>query len=271
MTILDPTFDTPLPAAAGPGPATRTGIWGLPGDRVPALRATVGAAVVVAAYWAAARAWAPQLTPTRLEVLGTVTSLACVWLTRRQNIWSMPIGIVSVIAMGAFFFDIGLVGQGWLHLGFYIPIQFVAWRLWLRDGPDGTEAPVRRLGPAARAGTVVAAAAVTVAAVAAFSALHGPAPYAWWDASIVAASVVAQLLLTGKRVESWLYWVGPVDVSAVGLYVATGAHLFAALYLLYVVVAATGFVHWRRALSATDAGVDAVTARRGTGTILTLP
>lgn len=85
-------------------------------------------------YVAAVERWSPDLSPTGLEIFGTATSLACVWLTRTQNIWSVIYGLLSVVAMGIFFFDIDLVGQGWLHLGYYIPIQFVGWWAWLRGG-----------------------------------------------------------------------------------------------------------------------------------------
>ena len=56
-------------------------------------------------YVGAVRTWSPDLSPTGLEMFGTITSLACVWLTRSQNIWSVIYGLVSVVAMGIFFFD----------------------------------------------------------------------------------------------------------------------------------------------------------------------
>jgi nicotinamide mononucleotide transporter len=71
--------------------------------------------------------------------------------------------------------------------------------------------------------------------------------YTYWDASIVAASVVAMLLLSRKKVESWWLWILPVNVSAIGLYLATGAYMFAALYGLFLVMAFVGLARWIRA------------------------
>ena len=51
--------------------------------------------------------------------------------------------------MGWFFRDIGLVGQTWLHWGYYVPVQFWAWLQWTRGGDERTELTVTRLGPAA--------------------------------------------------------------------------------------------------------------------------
>jgi nicotinamide riboside transporter PnuC len=71
--------------------------------------------------------------------------------------------------------------------------------------------------------------------------------YTYWDASIVAASVVAMILLSHKKVESWWLWIGPVNVSAIVLYSITGAAMFAALYVLFLVMAFFGLARWARA------------------------
>lgn len=270
-TTPDPTTGThPEPRAApsaGPGPAAdgapplRTPVWGTRADRAGALRAGLAAGLAVVAYTLAARTWAPEFAPSDLEIFGTWTSMACVWLTRRQNIWSMPFGIVSVLAMGKFFFDIDLVGQGWLHLGFYFPVQFLAWWLWLRGGDGHGELGVTWLTWRSRAVFAVAIAAGAFGLAAIFAALHGDTPYALWDAEIVAASIAAQVLLTTKKVESWVLWMVPVNVAAIGLYLHTGAVMFAVLYVLYLANAAVGLADWVKANRARTAGLSAFEAR----------
>ena len=74
--------------------------------------------------------------------------------------------------------------------------------------------------------------------------------HTYWDASIVAASVVAMVLLAKKKVESWWLWILPVNISAIGLYLLTGARMFAALYALFLVMAFVGLLRWRRAADA---------------------
>jgi nicotinamide mononucleotide transporter len=100
---------------------------------------------------------------------------------------------------------------------------------------------------------------VVVGALVAFTLIFGwflasgweTALYTYWDASIVAASVVAMVLLSKKKVESWWLWIGPVNVSAIGLYLATGAFMFAALYVLFLVMAFVGLAKWNRAVGMT--------------------
>jgi len=180
---------------------------------------------------------------------------------RTQNIWSIIFGLASVVAMGVFFFDIALVGQGWLHLGYYIPVQVVGWWAWLRGGAGRTDLPVGLLGVRGRAAIVAAVVVGSVVLALTFRQLHGPTPYALWDASIVAASIAAQLLLTTKRIESWWLWLVPVDVSAVLLYMRTDAEMFAALYVLYLVLASVGLRDWIRAWRVQQDGLSAFEAR----------
>ena len=47
---------------------------------------------------------------------------------------------------GIYLFRIDLPAQGWLQLGFYVPVQFVSWWAWCRGGVGGTELKLTRLG-----------------------------------------------------------------------------------------------------------------------------
>jgi nicotinamide mononucleotide transporter len=198
-------------------------------------------------YWLGTKLWAPEVVPGVVEFGGTATSLSSVWITQRRNVLALPVGIISVVLMGWFFRDIGLVGQTWLHWGYYLPVQFWAWSQWTRGGDDQTELTVTRLTARARLGVLGAGLVATVLLGWLLDAGWEDALYTYWDASIVAASVVAMILLSRKKVESWWLWILPVNVSAIGLYLSTEAYMFAALYVLFLVMAFVGLAKWMRA------------------------
>jgi len=125
-----------------------------------------------------------------------------------------------------------------------VPVQFWAWAQWTRGGDDHSELTVSRLGTRARLAVLGAGILGTVVLGRLLDAGWDDALYTYWDASIVAASILAMLLLARKNVESWWLWIGPVNVSAIGLYVATGAYMFAALYVLFLVMAFVGLARW---------------------------
>ncbi len=209
--------------------------------------AAAGSLLACLGYWAATLRFAPEVAPGPVEFAGTATSLWSVWITQRRNVLALPVGIISVTLMGWFFWEIGLVGQTLLHWAYYLPIQFWAWREWTRGGENRTELAVSGLTNRTRAGALAAMIVFTIVLGGALDAGWDSALYTYWDASIVAASVVAMVLLSRKKVESWWLWIGPVNVSAIALYTATGAFMFAALYVLFLVMAFVGLARWRRA------------------------
>ena len=232
--------DTPLDAAAAPW-------FGRPWEHRQAAIAGVGSLVACAVYAFAADRLAPQFTPTPVEFVGTTTSLWSVWITQRRNVLALPVGIVSVVFMGWFFRDIGLVGQTWLHWAFYLPVQAWAWAQWTRGGAGQTELTVTTLGARSRLVVLASGVAGTLVLGRVLDAGWADALYTYWDASIVAGSILAMLLMSRKKVESWWLWIGPVNVSAIGLYVATEAYMFAALYVLFLVMACVGLARWSAA------------------------
>ena len=235
-----------IPATEGPE-ATAAPWFGRRWEHRQAAIAAIGSLLACTLYWLGTKRFAPDVVPGWVEFGGTMTSLWSVWITQRRNVLALPVGIVSVILMGWFFRDIGLVGQEWLHWGYYLPVQFWAWAQWTRGGEEQTELLVTRLSNPARFLALAGGAIATMALGWLLDAGWDDALYTYWDASIVAASVVAMLLLSRKKVESWWLWILPVNVSAIGLYLATGAYMFAALYGLFLIMAFVGLARWIRA------------------------
>jgi len=208
-----------------------------------ALIAGVGSFVLCAIYAVAVKRFAPEYTPGAVDFFGTATSLWSVWITQKRNVLALPIGIVSVILMGWFFMTIDLNGQMLLHWVYYLPVQFWAWHHWSR-GDDGGELRVSILSWPQRLLGMVAILVATIIVGLLLESAWDNNLYTYWDASIVAASVIAMILLAQKRVESWLLWILPVNVSAIALYSLTGAYMFAALYCLFLMMAFVGLARW---------------------------
>lgn len=189
-----------------------------------------------------------QPFPAWPEIIATATGLSCVWFTRLENVWCWPVGAISAALMAWTFFGYDLPGQAWLQIAYFLPIQFYGWYLWLAKKPDGTaevsvswmDAPGQTLSLAVGLGLMVAIG----------YALHaqygGDLSLRMWDASIVAASIVAQFLLNRKRLESWWLWLVPVNVSSVILYVSQGAYLYSLMYVVFLVHAILAIVDWSK-------------------------
>lgn len=219
--------------------------WGSTSDRREALLVLLGALALSVAYTLIAVRL--EAAPSPLEFIGTTTGLANVWLVRKQNVLSWPLGVVMVASVGWVLFDqYHLMGQALIHLLYFFPVQFWGWYFWVRGGEDHGALSVswtpRREWVLYLPLYVVGTWVLGHFAAAAYE----QATFVYWDASIVAASVIALFLQGRKKVESWFLWIGPVNVAAIGLYVATGAAMFVALYVVFLANAIAAAREWAR-------------------------
>ncbi len=175
------------------------------------------------------------------EWVGVITSVICVVLCVRRSIWNWPIGIVSVIAFGVFFWQLKLYADVGLQV-FFLVTGFWGWWLWLHGGADHGELPVRRLSARAR-GFWVLVMVPAIWLVATLLRRYTDASLPYWDTLNTALQVAAQLLLMAKYMENWPLWIA-ADVLSIGIYLAKGANPTAGLYVLLLVLACLGMAGW---------------------------
>jgi nicotinamide mononucleotide transporter len=70
---------------------------------------------------------------------------------------------------------------------------------------------------------------------------NAAAPYP--DATVTAASIIAQILLSYRRIENWVYWIA-IDCLSIGLYVWRGLTLTAGLYMVMLIMSVIGLTAW---------------------------
>ncbi|MET0322432.1 MAG: nicotinamide mononucleotide transporter family protein, partial [Duganella sp.] len=69
------------------------------------------------------------------------------------------------------------------------------------------------------------------------------------DSAVLMFSVIAQLLLMGRRLQTWQFWLF-VNTIAVPLYASRGLYLTSVLYGVYWINALASWFFWRRKLQA---------------------
>lgn len=213
-------------------------------DRKQAARVFLISVAVTALFGAITARFAVR--PSSLELVGTSTGLCTVWLLRKQNVIAWPLGIASVTVVGTVFHQLGLMGQAWLHFFYFIPINVWGWYHWIRGGEDRTKLEV---GWTPRTEWLLYLPFFVVGTYLVgtfFDRVYERAVFVFWDASIVVASIIAQWLMSRKKIESWLLWVGPVDASAIILFNRTGAYMFAALYAVFLLNASVAVYEWSK-------------------------
>ena len=174
---------------------------------------------------------------TALEVIAALTGAISVYLSVRQNIWSWPTAIVNVVLYTLVFYDAKLYADMGLQV-IYAALSIYGWYEWLHGGENKSALHVSRTN--ARAGLVLAIIGLGGAGVLGFI-LRGATDAAlpFMDSFLSSTSLVAQWMMTKKKLENWLVWIA-VDVLYVGMFSFKHLYLTSALYAVFLVLAVRG-------------------------------
>jgi len=177
-----------------------------------------------------------------LEIAANAFATAAILLAGRNSIHTWWTGIVGCALFAVVFFQANLYADVVLQV-FFVLSSVVGWRLWLR-GDHGHALVVRPAELRSLAWIVP----LGLACAAGYGALlhfwtDAYAPFA--DSMVLVFSVIAQLLLMGRRIENWPFWL-LVNSIAVPLYASRGLYLTAFLYAVYWVNAIVAWLRWRK-------------------------
>lgn len=191
-----------------------------------------------------------------LEASANAFNLLSVWFAARNNGHTWWCGIVACALYGILFVEVRLYADVTLQL-FFVGSCAVGWWHWRRGGaaraaaPAGTgaatpahELPITRVAPWPAAGLGLAAVAAATGYGALLHALTD-AVNPFVDSAVLALSILAQLLMVARKIETWPVWIA-VDCIAVPLYASKGLWLTAAVYAFFLVLVVMGWVRWSR-------------------------
>lgn len=179
---------------------------------------------------------------TLTEFAANFFNAASIFLAGRNSIHMWWTTLVGCVLFAFVFFSAKLYADVTLQT-FFIATAGVGWWRW-RRGAGGLELPVRHSSRALIAGGTAAGVVVTLAyGWLLFRFTDAYAPYL--DSIILAFSVLGQLLLMDRRVESWWCWL-LVNTIAVPLYASRGLYVTSILYAAFWVNAMVSLRRWER-------------------------
>jgi nicotinamide mononucleotide transporter len=180
-----------------------------------------------------------------LELVAALIGAVSVYLSVRQNIWSWPTGFVNVAIYAVVFYGAKLYADMGLQV-IYAALSVYGWYEWLYGGENKTELHVTRTAASTGALLLVIAVAGSLAlGLLLRSTTDASLPF--MDSSLSTTSLVAQWMMTRKKLESWIVWV-VVDVFYVGMFLYKDLYITAVLYAVFLVLAVRGYFDWRRSM-----------------------
>lgn len=177
-----------------------------------------------------------------LEWLGTITGFLCVYLAAKQHILNWPVAIVSVLVYLIVFTKYKLYGDAALQV-YFLGTSIYGWYYW-SSNKNSCQKPIVSLSASQYLGIIVLTIFLAVLASLILNKFTDTdVPFA--DGTCTAISLVAQILMTRKFLQSWIFWI-VVDVLYVPLYLYKNLALTAILYILYLILATMGYLDWKR-------------------------
>ena len=186
-----------------------------------------------------------------LEFVGTVLYFASVWLIARRNMWTWPVGIISVILYMFLFYQFALYSDVF-EQGYYLIASTYGWWAWSR-GSRNEKVATGFSKPRVIALWAAVTLLIGVALGLTMSQVHDwlplvfpePAALPMLDAITTVMSLSAMWLLTLRRAESWVYWI-IVDIAAIYVYFTKGIAFVGLQYIALTLMAVYGFMSWRQ-------------------------
>lgn len=181
-----------------------------------------------------------------LEIIAVAFGLTCVWFMKKESLLAFPFGIVNVLIYVYLFFVAKLYANAAIN-GFFFIMSVYGWYNWTRkDSHDGT----LRISRCSGKELLINSFAVLVFFFIIWFVLkhYTQSTIPAWDAITTAVYIVAQWLLSRKKIENWILWIS-ADTVMIGLCAWEGLYFSSFQYLVFTIIAVLGFREWRGKLA----------------------
>ena len=187
-----------------------------------------------------------------LELVATIFGLLAVWLSAREHISNWGIGLVNVVCSAVIFYKLSLYSDVFLQIYFFITGVY-GWWLWSKMKAETNEKVVTinwlpRKQQILMTATIVISTLIIGSMVTKLhiwypSVFPTEAAFPYADTLVMTMSIFGNLLLTMKKIESWVLWV-LVDIIAPILYFQKGILLITFEYVVFLGLASFALVNW---------------------------
>jgi len=178
-----------------------------------------------------------------LEFVAVMFGIASVMLSRIENIWVYPTGIINT----SIYIYLCIVGGLYAESGvnfYYTVMSVIGWVLWSKKNEGQVVLHISR-------STTVEWRNSLVFFVLCWGLLYfilkkftdSTVPLA--DGFASAAAYTAMWLMARKKLENWIWW-GITNVASIPLYFIKGYVFTSFQYLVFLVLSVMGYVEWRQ-------------------------
>jgi len=184
-------------------------------------------------------------TTSSLELVSVAFGLAYVILAARENIWCWPAALVGTGTAIFLFWDASLLMESGLNV-YYVAMALFGWWQWRHGGKSKTSLDIQTWGYGQHGIALGIIVCLTLTSGFLLS-KHTSAALPFVDSFTTWSAVIATWMVARKVIENWLYWI-VIDAVSVWLFIQKDLYFYAALFVLYTIIAIYGYLNWQRIL-----------------------
>jgi nicotinamide mononucleotide transporter len=180
------------------------------------------------------------------ELIAVFFGLICVWFMKKESVWVFPFGIINVLIYVYLFWVSKLYANAAINAFFFI-MSVYGWYNWTRKDKNND---ILRITRCSRKELVLNAMAFIVFFYVIRMVLvrNTESTIPTWDALTTAVYIIAQWMVSRKKLENWILWIA-ADTVMIGLCAWQGLYFSSFQYLVFTVIAILGYREWKTKLA----------------------
>jgi nicotinamide mononucleotide transporter len=182
-----------------------------------------------------------------LELVAVAFGLTCVWFMKKESLWVFPTGIVNVLIYVYIFFIAKLYANAAINAFFFI-MSVYGWYNWTRKNSDDETIRISRCAKKELPLDLLAG-IVFFIIIRMILVRYTESTMPSWDAATTSIYIIAQWMLSRKKIENWLLWIS-ADTVMIGLCAWEGLFFSSFQYLVFTIIAILGYREWKLKLAA---------------------
>lgn len=189
-----------------------------------------------------------------IELIATLFGLISVYFATKRNILTWSTGIINIIFLFLLFYQIQLYADMLLQIYFFI-MSIYGWYNWQKIDESNSKNKIIHMNKIEMFYYMLFLLLGTFIFGFIFSNIHMLLPsiflieasYPYFDSYTTIASVLATILLSQKKIQTWILWIS-VDVISVYLYYMKGVYFLSIEYVIFTYLCIFGLIDWYKKL-----------------------
>lgn len=191
-----------------------------------------------------------QTLDISLEIIAVFFGLLSVVFSKKNHVYVFPTGMISTVIFVYLLFKWQLLGDMLIN-AYYFIMSIYGWYIWSSKSNTSDETPISKTTSLEKKKSIFIFLATLVFVFTVYTIFNKWTHWtAYVDTVTTAIFFVGMWLMAKRKIENWIYWIVG-DLISIPLYFYKGFTFTSFQYLIFTLLAISGYVTWKKHLNNT--------------------